>query len=159
MKSFTKYLLVSVLAVCCVFFGLTACGENEQKTYTEGLFALTNYDLYKDGQIAGDDAINNNNAGDTSQYFIELDNDGNMQIVFIELSVSTGESAGKYNLSKSAEKNYTYYINSSNKIVVKDGNITISYDMTINESKTIITLKGEMQTGNAQVISKFEKAD
>lgn len=156
MKKIAKYLLSSVLAFCCIL-GLTACGGNEQKTYIEGRFTLSNYELHKDGQKADASLINNNTVGSTNQYFIELDSEGNMKIVCIDISVSVFNNLDlKYNLFKSDEKTYTYHINSSNKIVVKDGNKTILYNITIDESNTVITLKSTLQTGNAQVISKFE---
>lgn len=162
MKKFTKYLLGFVLAICCVF-GLTACGGGEQKAYTEGTFALSSYKLMKNGLEVGTgaDVVNTNNVGDTSQYFIELDNNGNMKIMFIELSWST--STLKYNLNKSIEKNYTYYINSNNKIVAKEGNTTLQYDMVVNAAKTEITVKTPKQGPdgdiNALVEMKYTIAD
>lgn len=157
MKNLAKYLLVSVLAFCCAI-GLVACGGGKDKRYMTGRFELANYDLNIDGQkvVMNADNVNSDTTGSNNQYFIELDGAGNMKIVFIELSYST--TTEKYNLAKSDEKEYTYYIKSSNKIVVKDGKATVSYDININETLDVIMFYGPKQTGNAQIISKFEKA-
>lgn len=101
------------------------------------------------------DNVNSNTVGSTSQYFIELDSDGNMRIVSISLSYST--TTEKYNLAKSEEKEYTYYIKSNNKFVIKENNRTATYDISINDSMDVITFHGPEQTGNAQIVSKYEK--